>query len=241
MNIFGKYYYLITALPPLKYGVLEFPVTFPKFWSLILQEDERLQELAGAVLLRKDLQNLEKLKNEQEIQNEGCFSFEILESLLQRPALASQYLPEPIATYWHTNTSHPTTETNLWNVYFTYLLEIAKKYHSGLEDYLIWEYRLQVALYEYRKKTPYKLQSMPEFIDLFSERRLLDNYKKIENPLQAEVALDRMRWEKISEIAAPYSFHRDEVIVYALHLLILDRWWNISHYEKNIFAQVANG
>ncbi len=59
MNIFGPYY-LISALPILKFEP-ELVISFKKLWDLLLHEDKNLQELAGAVLLRKDLINLEKI------------------------------------------------------------------------------------------------------------------------------------------------------------------------------------
>ncbi|HON44140.1 MAG TPA: hypothetical protein PLR86_02210, partial [Planctomycetota bacterium] len=85
MNIFGPYY-LISALPILKFEP-ELVISFKKLWDLLLHEDKNLQELAGAVLLRKDLINLEKIYHGEVPLNEGRYSNKELASILQKPSL----------------------------------------------------------------------------------------------------------------------------------------------------------
>src|SRR3989338_1135562 len=45
-----------------------------------------------------------------------------------------------------------------------------------------------------------------------------------DSPLESELALDRMRWEKIEDLRRGHYFDIDHLITYALHLQILQRW-----------------
>jgi len=49
-----------------------------------------------------------------------------------------------------------------------------------------------------------------------------------ESPKDAELYLDRIRWEKIEELKKSHYFNIDFLIVYALQLQILERWDNIN-------------
>ena len=48
------------------------------------------------------------------------------------------------------------------------------------------------------------------------------------SPLEAELSLDRLRWEKIEELKKGHYFDIDYLITYALQLQILERWDNIN-------------
>ena len=97
---------------------------------------------------------------------------------------------------------------------------------------------MNTALYEYRIEMLNKQETMSRVSEY--DYKLIERYKSIEDPLEAEKTLDQMRWRRIARIAEPYSFHRDEIVVYALHLIIVDRWWNISQTKGNLFAKVTN-
>ncbi|MFC1667427.1 DUF2764 family protein [Candidatus Omnitrophota bacterium] len=49
-----------------------------------------------------------------------------------------------------------------------------------------------------------------------------------ESPLEAELALDRFRWEKLEELRKGHYFNIDYLITYAIELEILERWENIN-------------
>lgn len=49
-----------------------------------------------------------------------------------------------------------------------------------------------------------------------------------DSPLESELALDRMRWEKIEDLRRGHYFDIDYLITYALHLQILERWERIN-------------
>lgn len=49
-----------------------------------------------------------------------------------------------------------------------------------------------------------------------------------DSPLESELALDRMRWEKIEDLRRGHYFDIDYLITYALHLQMLERWERIN-------------
>jgi ABC-type multidrug transport system fused ATPase/permease subunit len=236
MNIFGPYY-LISALPILKFEP-ELVISFKKLWDLLLHEDKNLQELAGAVLLRKDLINLEKIYHGEVPLNEGRYSNKELALILQKPSLAKEYFPAKVSDYLEENIDNIKDAEAFWRKYYSHIWRMAKKHQSNLKKYLHWEFRLNTALYEYRIEMLNKQETMSRVSEY--DYKLIERYKSIEDPLEAEKTLDQMRWRRIARIAEPYSFHRDEIVVYALHLIIVDRWWNISQTKGNLFAKVTN-
>lgn len=52
----------------------------------------------------------------------------------------------------------------------------------------------------------------------------LGQIMKIPNPLQAEKAIDQLRWEKLDEYSVGHSFDLEVLMVYGLKLQILDRY-----------------
>ncbi len=49
-----------------------------------------------------------------------------------------------------------------------------------------------------------------------------------DDPLQAELALDRARWQKLEDLEKSHYFDIDYLIVYALKLQLLERWQRIN-------------
>jgi len=70
---------------------------------------------------------------------------------------------------------------------------------------------------------------------------LLGAYIKEPDPMQAELLLDQARWQKIASLCYSYTFETDELVAYALHLLLLQRWWQVAQSREDIFAKVMNG
>ncbi len=52
------------------------------------------------------------------------------------------------------------------------------------------------------------------------------------SPLEAEKALDQARWNFLDELSFGHYFDPDFLIIYALKLLILERWEKINHANK---------
>ncbi len=61
------------------------------------------------------------------------------------------------------------------------------------------------------------------FISHFTQYIVTEN-----SPLEAELSLDRKRWEKIEELKIGHYFDIDFLISYALQLQILERWSRIN-------------
>ena len=49
-----------------------------------------------------------------------------------------------------------------------------------------------------------------------------------DSPLEAEISLDRFRWEKLDDLGKGHYFDIDCLVTYALKLQILARWENIN-------------
>lgn len=58
-----------------------------------------------------------------------------------------------------------------------------------------------------------------------------------DSPLEAEISLDRFRWEKIEDLAKGHYFDIDYLVTYALKLQILERWQRISSGRGPEFLQ----
>ncbi len=65
--------------------------------------------------------------------------------------------------------------------------------------------------------------SSDPFIALFSRSALNQD-----SPLDAELYLDRVRWEKLEELAIGHCFDIDFLVTYSLKLKILERWNKID-------------
>jgi len=59
------------------------------------------------------------------------------------------------------------------------------------------------------------------------------------SPLEAEMFLDRQRWQVLDEIIFGHYFDLDVLIVYAQKLLILERWERIKHVHKERLLEEA--
>lgn len=63
----------------------------------------------------------------------------------------------------------------------------------------------------------------------------------LESPLEAEIALDRARWQRLEELSRGHFFDIYYLITYALKLQILERWDRINEGEgKEILREVVS-
>ena len=53
-----------------------------------------------------------------------------------------------------------------------------------------------------------------------------------DSPLEAEISLERKRWEKLDELVKGHYFDIDYLVIYALKLQILERWERINSGMK---------
>ena len=92
-----KRFYLLSALPPLRPTFdAEPPLTVSAFWQKIQQEDRSLGELVQAILLEKDIANLQEVCQERRPIEAGTIPLETLIRFPKDHAVVKPYLPEPI-------------------------------------------------------------------------------------------------------------------------------------------------
>ncbi|MDD3374236.1 MAG: DUF2764 family protein [Candidatus Omnitrophica bacterium] len=61
-----------------------------------------------------------------------------------------------------------------------------------------------------------------------SSIEVINRALKAENPLEAEKMLDRFKWKRLSEFIKRDIFHVEALIIYSLHLQILERYKTIN-------------
>ena len=82
-----------------------------------------------------------------------------------------------------------------------------------------------------RRVEPLQYLRRSEYVD-FSLAHLAINAYRNPSLLEAEGMLDQQRWRFLDELAAGHYFDLDFLIVYALKILILERWERISRADK---------
>lgn len=226
-----KFYYLLASLPALSpsFGS-EPPIGVAAFWRKIEEDAPALRELVHAALLARDVANIEQIYARQDPALAGTIPLEFLKRVVQDPAVRSRYIPEgwDLAETW---------KPQLWERYFAHAGEVARKHGSSLSEWLSWELALRRAFERSRSEKTGRGKHSGVSVETDSypeQQRLVDAYGKAPNPWEAEQALDRARWEKIDTLAVPYSFGKDELVRYLLHLLILERWWSLSSAKEEI-------
>ncbi len=239
MSILGKYY-LLNSLPPLEANFqAQPPLSSATFWRRVQEEESSFQELIQAILLEKDISNLEQVAFHQKPLSVASISLESLARIWEEKGLAERFFPSALSEWIEPEKWHE----EIWDAYFDYCFGMARRYDSSLQEWLTWNLGLKKAFYEKRDLEPVKRREFRAFIPNDDDREyqnIIQLYYKASHPMEAELSLDKVRWEKITTLANPYSFSQDEVVVYALHLLLLERWWTISQNQVNILQKVSN-
>lgn len=106
MAIFGKYY-LLNSLPPLEANFQSpLPLSLPNFWRRVQEEESSLQELIHAILLEKDLSNLEQIAFQKKPLSPASIPLDALSKMREEKELAEQFFPACISEWieakqWH--------------------------------------------------------------------------------------------------------------------------------------------
>ena len=237
-----KWYYLLAALPSLPPNFdTEPPLTITAFWNKIEQQDEQLRQVVQAILLIHDIENLEQVDVGGDPAGTATIPEEILRRFAKDPTAVKPYLPDELATL----IIQEDWRQKIWHAYFDYAYQIAGRYSLiSLREWLDWELGLKSACYRTRTNKPTSDLPVGKYMThtgaLPEYELIMESYRKAANPLEAEQLLDQARWQKIVTLCTPYSFATDEVVAYTLHLLLRQRWWNISQNTEDIFEKVAN-
>ncbi|MCX7934921.1 MAG: DUF2764 domain-containing protein [Planctomycetota bacterium] len=76
-----------------------------------------------------------------------------------------------------------------------------------------------------------------EGVDLALEKAVADAWQR-PTPLEREKALDRLRWERLEELAGYDIFHLTAILAYALRLRLCERWaaWDAAAGRERVQA-----
>lgn len=237
-----KNYYFLASLPTLSLEYSEQPaILICKFWQNIQEENKNLVELVQSILLQQDIANLEKLANGYEPLFCGTISNDILHKAKSDLSVLNGIIPESILQ----SISLEKWQQNVWGKFFAYQKKIALKHKSCLFSWIEWEIGLRKYIATTRAESlGTTVSSLVKSLDNTSAcdyQKIMTHYHKETSPLGSEQFLDSERWKYADSLAIPYSFDNDEVVVYAIKLLILERWWAVSQSQIDIFEKVANG
>lgn len=238
-----KKYYLLASLPPLSFVYNEQPaISIQKFWRKMLGENASIAELVRSILLQQDIANMEKIANGYAPVFAGTISLEKLQKAKSDTNLLRDDVPQGV---WE-SLSFEKWQPTVWVHLYNYQNEIAHKHNSCAKDWLEWEVGLRKYLANVRAESLGTSLSGNLLVKAvedspFDYQKIVSDYHKQTSPLESEKFLDLERWKFADSLAIPYSFSDDEIVVYAIKLLILERWWAISQSQMDIFEKVANG
>lgn len=233
---------LLTRLPPLHPQFFnEPPIKLENLWKRFLDVTPQVAPLIQIILLAKEIAVLEQVYIGKSPIGLVVTPPDVMLKAVQEPKLLEPYWPMEIIT----SLTPQKWAMEVWKNYLHYALKMAKSYKSCLAKWLLWDWQLRHAFWTRRVESPKSsLLWLHELIPLEitqEHQQIMALYNKESNPLQAELALDRARWQKLSELALSYSFDNDELVVYTLQLMLLERWWNIFQSQEDLFAKVLNG
>ena len=125
----------------------------------------------------------------------------------------------------------------VWTAYFRHAAQVAAQQGSGLlAAWVGMEVALRNALAETRAKA-LGLEAREYLVaeDLADHQAnfgaMLTAYSAADNPLAALNVVHQARWEWMSEHDGWFTFGDDEVVGYAAKLMLLERWYRLSHSE----------
>ncbi len=217
----GQNYYLITALEPLGRLGDEVPITFGQLLEHIAPSPGALQAIE-TILLGDDL-----------LQSQALLAGEISEvqpSVLTPAQMRNEEpLPEYLATTPDIAARRPASVDATWEAYYYHAWGIASaKPQSLLAGWIGFEVALRNALTARRAKA-LGLNEADYTIaeDLASQHNFtatLNEWAAAADPLAGLKVLDVARWTYLNQNDNWFSFDDDELVAYALKLMLITRW-----------------
>lgn len=126
----------------------------------------------------------------------------------------------------------------LWSRYFYHAASVAKRNSSPfLEDWIAFEVGLRNALVAARAHAleldPESYLVAPDLADRDTDyAAAISAWSAASDPLAAQEALDRARWDWLEENGGWYSFGAREIEVYAAQLALLHHWRRILSEQQ---------
>lgn len=236
----GKLYYLLTSLPTLG----EIGTAPPMGCAEMLDQvgpNTRPGQLVGLIFLSDDL-----------IQREAFLAGEIQQvepTVLDLAQVRNEApLPEFLG-FAEEDTAEPSPRSletdRVWAAYFRHTAEVARREDcSFVQHWVGMEVALRNALAQERAKRlglePVDYVVVPELADTeidFTE--MLREWASAPTPLVGWRVVLRSRWDWAQAHEAWFSFTEDEVLVYAMRLLLLSQWQRSS--EEASSASLSGG
>ena len=78
--------------------------------------------------------------------------------------------------------------------------------------------------------------------DVFpSDGRVIEEILATEDPAARELALDKLRWQRLGDFAVGHEFDFDALVAYRLHLLLAEKWAELSREQgRHNMARVVD-
>ncbi|MDY6912912.1 MAG: DUF2764 family protein [Planctomycetota bacterium] len=224
----GDNYYLMTALPAL--GELGSPPPLSAAELLAhVRPNGGAADLVEAVLLSDDL-----------IQREAFLAGEVeqVSPAVLTVAQAKNDQPLPDFLVSDLDESHVGIAVDrLWAAYYHHAASIASRCSSRfLTEWLGYEVSLRNALAVARAKAldidPVGYTVAAELGGEYDFSVLLAEWAAASNPLAGLRVLDKARWRWLTENDAWFTFADDELVAYAVKLMLLCRWRRLTEPQN---------
>jgi hypothetical protein len=222
----GKYYFLVSLIPPLpavlgEKSVLPFPEISRIVRRNIEPEDAPLME---SLLLAVDVTNFENHHQGRPVFLEGgIFTQEEIEKKRNLPLFVQAFLEER-----DREIRRPYVFDALWERYYTYAYNLAQERDCRfLVDYLSWEIGLRNQLVMMRAKEKgveagdYLILPQAGYRDLSA---LVTQVKSQKNPLMAERLIDEERLKAIFHCEGGDPFSINAVLAVLAKASLFSRW-----------------
>jgi len=226
----GQLYYFVTSLPQLG-GLASTPPMTGREMLQRLSDAGKAFQAVETVLIFSDL-----------LQRQAVLSGETFEPeltvLTAAQARGEHPLPDQLAIE-QKPVAHGVPADAIWQRYFRYAAATAGVTGNKLlAAWVAWEVALRNALVENRAKV---LQLAPEdylvATDLADDAtdfsQILGEWSSAADPLEGARVLDKARWAWITQRDMRYTFTPEELVAYALKLMLQERWCRISRTEPD--------
>ncbi len=222
----GDVYYLVTSLPTMAAFGEPLPLSMSEMLDVV-EESASVREILETIYLIDDLQQYQAYQVEE--------ISETVPTVLSKEQLEGhEPLPDYLVVEEESHSPLHPAEDRFWTSYFQYAARQAQQLNSFfMGEWTAFEVGLRNALAEARANTlgldAQDYRVCPELgADFLDVRELLSQWSGAENPLAAQRVVDRFRWQWLDEHDAWFTFKNDEIIVYGVRLMLLERWRRIG-------------
>lgn len=256
-----NYYFLATALPPLRFGVQP-DINFQQFEDLLNDNlSQKDYEKTEVLRLFFDIENIKAFWQKKPFDPRGSLSdFELEEALLTQDSL-----PQYVFDFLNQFENQEERLANFAGLLGAYFRVESEKANGFLRKYLIFEREWRLVLAGYRAKQLNKdvvkeLQFEDPNDDFVAQIIAQKDSKAIiapngyqdfvrileehfESPIELYQAINEYRFREVEKLVAIDMFSVDRVLGYMVRLIILEQWLELDQQKglKTIEAILKNG